>query len=81
MFWNNPVLSGIQASQGKMRGRWKESKKIAVRLIMGDQTEYKESLNVLKLTTLTERRNLLSVTFAKKCLANQKTKKHICKKH
>ena len=48
--------------------------KIAVRLIMGDQTDYKESLNVLKLTTLKERRNLLSGTFAKKCLANQKTK-------
>ena len=55
--------------------------KIAVRLIMGDQTEYKESLNVLKLTTQKERRNLLTVTFAKKNFGKRKNKKHICKKY
>ena len=41
---------------------------------MGKETPYEESLDILKLTSLKERRNLLSVNFAKKCLSNEKTK-------
>ena len=48
--------------------------KVAVKLIMGQETKYEESLNILKLTSLKERRDLLSVNFAKKCLHNEKTK-------
>ena len=48
--------------------------KVAVRLIIGKETPYEESLNILKLTSLKERRNLLSVNFARKCLSNEKTK-------
>ena len=43
-------------------------------LIMGEDTEYKASLKILKLTSLKERRNLPSVKFAKQCLANKNTR-------
>ena len=48
--------------------------KVAVRLIIGKETPYEESLNILKLTSLKERRNLLSVNFARKCVSNENTK-------
>ena len=48
--------------------------KVAVRLIMGEDTKYEESLKILKLTSLKENRNLLSVKFAEKCLANKNTR-------
>ena len=48
--------------------------KVAVRLIMGKYDSYEESLKSLKLQSLKERRNLLSVNFAKKCLKNENTK-------
>ena len=51
--------------------------KVAVKLIMGQETKYKESLNIFKLISLKERRDLLSVSFAKKCLHNEKTKNNI----
>ena len=49
--------------------------KVAVRLIIGKETPYEESLDILKLTSLKERRNLLSVNFARKCLSNEKKKR------
>ena len=41
---------------------------------MGRKNEYSESLKELNITTLKERRNILSVNFAKKCLKSDKTK-------
>ena len=39
-----------------------------------DYTDYKNSLNVLGLQTLEERRKFLCLTFSKKCLRNDKVK-------
>ena len=47
--------------------------KVAVRLILGESKPYRESLTELKITTLKERRNELSVKFARKCLTSKKT--------
>ena len=47
---------------------------VSVRLIMGKYDSYEESFKSLKLQSLKERRNLLSVNFAKKCLKNENTK-------
>ena len=48
--------------------------KIAVNLIIGRKNDYSESLKELNITTLKERRNYLSVNFAKKCLKSENTK-------
>ena len=45
--------------------------KAAVMLIMGKYDSYEESLKSLKLQSLKDRRNLLSVNFAMKCLKNE----------
>ena len=50
--------------------------KVAVRIIMGNSyTNYKDGLKELKLETLEERRTMLSLRFAKKCLKHEKLKK------
>ena len=47
--------------------------KVAVRLITQNKNTYEENIEELKLPTLKERRNTLSLNFAKKCLVNEKT--------
>jgi hypothetical protein len=47
--------------------------KVAVKLIMGENKLYSESLKELKITTLKERRDYLSVKFARKCLTSKNT--------
>ena len=50
--------------------------KVAVRIIMGkNYTNYQNGLKELKLETLEQRRRMLSLRFAKKCLKNEKLKK------
>ena len=51
----------------------KRVQKVAVRLILGKSKPYRESLTELKITTLKERRNELSVKYARKCLTYKKT--------
>ena len=47
--------------------------KVAVRIIMGQKyTNYKDSLSELNLLTLEQRRKMLCLRFAKKCLRNEK---------
>ena len=48
--------------------------KVAVSLILNNKHSYQEALELLNLTTLKERRKLLSARFAEKCLTNGKTK-------
>ena len=49
--------------------------KAAVRVIMGsNHFDYKTSLKTLKMSTLKNRRKILSLKFAKKCTKNDKTK-------
>ena len=48
--------------------------KVAVKLIIRNKNTYEENLNELKIQTLKERRNTLSLNFAKNCLLNEKTK-------
>ena len=48
--------------------------KVAVNLILNKKHSYQEALQLLNLTTLKERRRLLSARFAEKCLTNGKTK-------
>ena len=51
--------------------------KVAVKLIIRNKNTYEENLNELKIQTLKERRNTLSLNFAKNCLLNEKNEK-IC---
>ena len=52
------------------------TQKSFVKLISrGKETNYEESLSQLNLTTLDKRRDILSLRWAKKCLANEKTAK------
>ena len=52
------------------------TQKSFVKLIMkGKMTNYEESLSQLNLLTLDKRRDILSLRWAKKCLANEKTAK------
>ena len=46
---------------------------MAVKLIIGENKLYSESLKELKITTLKERRTYLSVKFARKCLTSKNT--------
>ena len=48
--------------------------KVAVKLITRNKNTYEDNLKDLKLPTLKERRNILSLKFAKNCLFNEKTK-------
>ena len=48
--------------------------KVAVNLILNKKHSYQEALQLLNLTTLKERRTILSARFAEKCLSNGKTK-------
>ena len=49
--------------------------KAAVKVIMGSNyTTYKEGLKTLKIQTFDDRREALCLTFAKKCLKNEKVK-------
>ena len=48
---------------------------MAVRIIMGQKyTNYKDSLSELNLQSLEQRRKMLCLRFAKKCLRNEKLK-------
>ena len=50
--------------------------KVALRIITGKgYTNYKDGLKELKMETLEERRTMLSLRFAKKCLKHEKLKK------
>ena len=48
--------------------------KVASKIILGTYNSYEERLKELNLPTLKERRNMLSLRFANKCLKNEKTK-------
>ena len=48
--------------------------KVAVKLITQNKNTCEENIKGLKLPTLKERRNTLSLNFAKNCLVNEKTK-------
>ena len=49
--------------------------KVALKIILkGNYLNYKNALNILDRSTLEERRNELSLTFAQKCLKNPKMK-------
>ena len=49
--------------------------KSALKIILGSKYEnHKKALNVLNLDTLEDRREILSLKFAKKCLENDKMK-------
>ena len=54
--------------------------KVAVKLIMGENKLYSESLKELKITTLEEIQNYLSVKFARKCLTSKDTSDMIKKR-
>ena len=48
--------------------------KVATRIILGNNYSYEDRLSELKLPTLTDRKNELSLKFANKCLKQEKTK-------
>ena len=47
---------------------------MAVKLITRNKQSYEENIKEPKIPTLKERRNALSLNFAKNCLSNEKTK-------
>ena len=47
---------------------------MAVKLIIRKKQAYEENIKEPKLPTLKERRNALSLNFAKDCISNEKTK-------
>ena len=48
--------------------------RVAVKIILEGKHSYKESLNILNIPTLKERREVLSARFANKCLKNERSR-------
>ena len=48
--------------------------RVAVKIILDGKHSYKDSLQILNLPTLKERREILTARFANKCLKNERTR-------
>ena len=65
--WNSSLTQGQEKELERVQ-------KVALRIILKDQYEnYENALSVCSLLTLKDRREALSLSFAKKCIKNSKT--------
>ena len=72
---NNRVMFGTVALPQKTKLIWRECKKVALKIILKEQyISHENSLALLDLETLKERREYLCLNFARKCLKNKKMK-------
>ena len=68
-------MFGTVALQFKMKTTWRESKKVACKLILMEKYKsYEQAMKYLDLDTLKQRRIDLNLTFARKCLKSKKMK-------